>query len=79
MRKAAAVNLSEEARCALEKIAGLRKEEARRVQRAKILLLSADGETQKKIAQIVGLSRPSVILCLKKFKEAGWEYALADN
>lgn len=79
MRKAETVVLSEEERSALQKIAGTRTEEARRVQRAKILLLSADGETQKQIAETVGLSRPSVILCLKKYKEAGWEYALADN
>jgi transposase len=79
MRKAAAIALSEEERCVLQKIAGTRTEEARRVQRAKILLLSAEGEMQKQIAETVGLSRPSVILCLKKYKEAGWEYALADN
>ncbi len=79
MRKAAAIALSEEERRVLQKIAGTRTEEARRVQRAKILLLSAEGEMQKQIAETVGLSRPSVILCLKKYKEAGWEYALMDN
>lgn len=79
MRRRGIVALSEEERCALQKIANTRTEEVRRVQRARILLLAADGETQAKIAETVGLSRPSVILCLKKNKEAGWEYALADN
>jgi len=79
MRKAESIFLSETERSALQKIANTRTEEARRVQRARILLLSADGVTQSRIAEVVGLSRPSVILCLKKFGEAGWEYALADN
>lgn len=79
MRKAEPIILSEMERNALQKIANTRTEEARRVQRARILLLSADGVTQTKVAKVVGLSRPSVILCLKKFGEAGWEYALADN
>lgn len=79
MRKAEPIILSETERNALQKIANTRTEEARRVQRARILLLSADGVTQTQVAEHVGLSRPSVILCLKKFSEAGWEYALADN
>ena len=79
MSKANPIYLSAKERSALQKIANSRTEEARRVQRANILLLSADGATQTKIAKTVGLSRPSVILCLKKFNEAGWEYALTDN
>ena len=79
MSKAKPVILSAEERDALQKIANSRTEEARRVQRANILLLSAGGSTQTKIAETVGLSRPSVILCLKKHNAAGWEYALADN
>jgi len=79
MSKANLIHLSEEERNALQKIANARTEEARRVQRANILLLSSDGVTQTKIAETVGLSRPSVILCLKKYIEAGWEYALADS
>jgi len=79
MRKAEPIVLSEEERSALQKIANTRTEEARRVQRATILLLAAEGVSQTQIAEEVGLSRPSVILCLKKYIEAGWEYALADN
>ncbi len=79
MGKANPIQLSEEERNALQKLAKSRTEEARRVQRASILLLSSDGVNQTKIAETVGLSRPSVILCLKKYIEAGWEYALADN
>lgn len=79
MKKTEPIILSEEERFALQKIANTRTEEARRVQRANILLLAADGVTQTQIANAVGLSRPSVILCLRKYREAGWEYALADN
>lgn len=71
--------MSEEEIFALQKIANTRIEEARRVQRANILLLAADGVTQTQIANAVGLSRPSVILYLRKYREAGWEYALADK
>ncbi|GAB1476444.1 IS630-like element ISMsm5 family transposase [Bacillota bacterium] len=79
MSKANPIHLSEEERNALRKIANSRTEEARRVQRANILLLSSEKVTQTKIAETVGLSRPSVILCLKKYLEAGWEYALSDS
>lgn len=71
--------LTKEDREALQKIANTRTEEARRVQRANILLQAADGATQARIAEAVGMSRPSVILCLKKYGDAGWEYALSDN
>lgn len=79
MRKAEPIILSETDRDLLQKIARTRTEETRRVQRARILLMAADGITRTKIAEEVGLSRPSVNLCLKKYIEAGWEYALADN
>jgi transposase len=71
--------LTKEDRETLQKIANTRTEEARRVQRANILLQAADGATQARIAEVVGMSRPSVILCLKKYGDAGWEYALSDN
>jgi transposase len=61
------------------RIAASRTDEARKVQRAKILLMYAEGKTQSSIAEIVGLSRPSVLLCIKKFKEAGLEAALNDG
>ncbi len=79
MSRAKTIVLSDQDRSALQNIANSQSEEARRVRRATILLLAANGETQNSIAQAVGLSRPSVILCIKKYREAGWEYALADN
>lgn len=79
MGKTIRANLTDIEREALQKVANTRTEEARRVQRAKILLLSSDGKNQTQIAKEVGLTRPSVILCLKKYIEAGWEYALSDN
>ncbi len=79
MKKMKPIILTKEDRDALQKIANTRTEEARRVQRANILLQAADGATQARIAEVVGMSRPSVILCLKKYGDAGWEYALSDN
>ena len=77
LEKMKPIILTKEDRDALQKIANTRTEEARRVQRANILLQAADGATQARIAEVVGMSRPSVILCLKKYGDAGWEYALS--
>jgi transposase len=79
MKRMRPIILTKEDRETLQKIANTRTEEARRVQRANILLQAADGATQARIAEVVGMSRPSVILCLKKYGDAGWEYALSDN
>lgn len=63
----------------VSQIASSRTEEARKVQRAKILLMSAEGRSQTDIAKEVKLSRPSVLLCIKKFNQAGLEAALSDG
>jgi len=62
----------------LSKISASRTEELRKVQRANILLMASQGKTNVAIASDVGLSRPSVILCIKKYNEAGLEAALSD-
>jgi len=55
-----------------------RTEEARRVQRAKILLMAADGEKDDAIASAVGLNKSSVRNTIAKFHEAGLSAALGD-
>jgi len=64
MGKASPIHLSEEGKAALQKIENARTEEARRVQRANILLLSSHGMKQAKISETIRLSRQSDILCV---------------
>ena len=52
--------------------------QAQTVNRARILLLKADGHSIADIADKVGMNRKSVMLCLSKFKEGGIENALFD-
>ena len=53
--------------------------QAQIMNRARILLLKANGESVDTIAEKVGLNRNSVLLCLKKFKEGGVENAITDR
>lgn len=43
------------------------------VQRARILLLAADGAANTEIAQRVGVSRPTVIACRRRYVRRGLE------
>lgn len=52
--------------------------QAQTVNRARIILLKADGVSIDNIADKVGMNRKSVMLCLKKFKNGGIENALFD-
>lgn len=52
--------------------------QAQTVNRARIILLKADGATIDEIADKVGMNRKSVMLCLNKFKNGGIENALYD-
>lgn len=63
----------------LTKIINTRTEEAQRVQRAKILLLSSSGMTNVDIADKLDIHRNSVELCLKKYTASGLESALRDD
>lgn len=63
----------------LTKITNTRTEEAQRVQRAKILLLSSVGMSNVKIAEKLDIHRNSVELCLKKYTTSGMESALRDD
>ena len=67
-----------EDRALLEKLANSQTEEYRKVQRAKILLLSASGMTNNDIASSIGVHRNTVATFVTKYKAAGLEYALND-
>lgn len=67
-----------EDRALLEKLANSQTEEYRKVQRAKILLLSAGGMTNNDIASSIGVHRNTVAAFVTKYKAAGLEYALND-
>ena len=63
----------------LETLLRSRTEQAQIVQRARVLLLRAEGMALIDIADKVGVNINSVKLCLNKFKEGGVENALVDT
>jgi DNA-binding NarL/FixJ family response regulator len=71
MIRVRAVILADEDREMLMRISKSRTEEARRVQRAKILLMAAEGKGDKKIAEEVGLNKNSVHNTIGKFHALG--------
>ena len=77
-RKASVINLSADDREYLEAQTRARTIQAQTVNRARILLLKADGCSIDDIADKVGINRKSVMLCLKKYAEGGVENALFD-
>lgn len=78
MTKASKIELSESERTQLEALVRSRTLQAQAVQRSRIMLLKADGLSIDHIAEMVGLNRKSVMLCLKKFKDGGIENAIYD-
>jgi transposase len=77
-KRAKHVVLDTEQREKLERTSKLRTEEARRVQRAKILLVAATGATDKEIASAVNAGINSVRNTISKFHSFGVEGALDD-
>lgn len=77
-RKASSITLTAEDRNYLETQTRARTIQAQTVNRARILLLKADGCTIDDIADKVGINRKSVMLCLKKYADGGVENALFD-
>lgn len=77
-RKISTITLTDEDRAYLETQTRARTIQAQTVNRARILLLRADGTSIDDIADKVGINRCSVMLCLRKFKEGGVENALFD-
>lgn len=78
MAKAKPITLSTEDRELLESLMRARTIQASIMNRARIILLKADGESVDSIADKVGLNRNSVLLCLRKFKEGGVANAIYD-
>jgi len=72
------VVLTDEDTISLQKIVRTRTAEARTVQRAKILLYSAEGMSDTEIAEKLDINRRSVYNCISKFAAAGVEAALVD-
>ena len=77
-RKSNVITLTAEEREYLETQTHARTIQAQTVNRARILLLKADGCFVDNIADKIGINRKSVMLCLKKFAEGGVENALFD-
>lgn len=73
------ITLVDDKRKALEKMANSQKEEYRKVQRAKIILMSADGLNNSEIAEALGLHRNTVATTINKYIAAGENYALTDS
>ncbi len=62
----------------LNAIASSRKEEVRRVDRARMILAYAAGESISSIARSLRTNRPRVYRCIVKALDLGWELALDD-
>ena len=77
-RKASTIILSSEDRAYLETQTKARTIQAQTVERARILLLKADGFSIDAIADKTDLNRKSVMLCINKYIEGGVENALFD-
>lgn len=77
-RKSSTINLTAEDRVYLETQIRARTIQAQTVNRARILLLKANGHSIDDIAEKVGINRKSVMLCLHKYAEGGVENALFD-
>ena len=77
-RNASSIELTNADREYLETQTRARTIQAQTVNRARILLLRADGISIDEIADKVGINRKSVMLCLNKFKNGGIENALFD-
>ncbi len=77
-RKASTITLSVEDKQRLETQIRARTSQAQVVNRARILLLKAEGKAIDEIADKVGLNRNSVLLCIRKYEEGGIDNALFD-
>ena len=78
-RNASSIELTTTDREYLELQTRARTIQAQTVNRARIILLRADGISIDEIADKVGMNRKSVMLCLNKFKNGGIENALFDT
>ena len=77
-KNASSIELTTADRKYLELQTRARTIQAQTVNRARIILLRADGISIDKIADKVGMNRKSVMLCLNKYQNGGIENALFD-
>ena len=77
-RKSTTITLSSKDREYLELQTRARTIQAQTVNRARILLLKADGVRIDEIADKVGMNRKSVMLCINKYQDGGVDNALFD-
>ena len=77
-RKSTTIALSNEDRDYLELQTRARTIQAQTVNRARILLLKAEGTSIDDIADKVGMNRKSVMLCINKYLAGGIDNALFD-
>jgi len=73
------IELSENDKKYLESLVRSRTLQAQIVQRARIILLKAEGVPTDTIADKVGINRKSVMLCIEKYKKDGADNALYDT
>jgi transposase len=71
--------LGDEQRSMLRELAGSRTAAAREVERAKILLAYAQGDSPTEIQRALGVSRPTIYKCIDKALAAGVEAGLKDR
>jgi len=76
--RARQIVLSKDQQERLERTSRSRTEEARRVERARVLLMAAGGATDDAIASAVGLNKNSVRNTISKFLSLGLDAALSD-
>ena len=79
MAKAQKLELADKDREYFEALVRTRTTQAQAVQRAKIILLKAEGASIDTIADKLDINRKSVMLCLEKFEEGGPENAIYDT
>ena len=73
------IEITTEDKSYLESLVRLRTTQAQIVQRARIILLRAEGISIDAIADKIGINRKSVMLCIEKYKAGGAENALYDT
>jgi transposase len=78
MANASVLEISENDRTYFESLARSRTIQAQAAQRARVILLKAEGVPISAIAEKAGISRKSVMLCVGKYKAGGAENALFD-
>jgi len=78
MARTSILEISESDRSYFESLVRSRTMQAQIVQRARIILLKAEGHSIDVIADKIGINRKSVMLCIDKYKTSGAENALYD-